>query len=77
MCAGLAAASVSAARAQEPDIMEIPQEKAKLAASLFGDDSGGSFARPAGRRTPQKQVLPFFFYTHHITRHVALRSKPC
>ncbi len=46
----------STARAQEPEVMEVSKDKARLAASLFGDGSSPSQARPAGRRTPQKQV---------------------
>ncbi len=44
-----------AARAQDPEPVEISKDKARLAASLFGDDSAPS--RPANRRTPQKQVF--------------------
>ncbi|KAK9907437.1 hypothetical protein WJX75_003646 [Coccomyxa subellipsoidea] len=51
---GAPAASVSAGRTQDADIPEISKDKARLAASLFGDDRAPS--RPASRRTPQKQA---------------------
>lgn len=45
---------MSAGRTQDADVPEISKDKARLAASLFGDDRAPS--RPASRRTPQKQV---------------------
>ncbi|CAL8463047.1 g2581 [Coccomyxa elongata] len=55
---GGATALASTARAQEPEVLEVSKDKARLAASLFGDGSSPSHARAAGRRTPQKQAAP-------------------
>ena len=53
LCAAAQSAPVAAQPAREPDLVEISQEKARLAASLFGGDT--SSAR-SSRRMPTKQV---------------------
>ena len=55
-CPG-AASGQSAGRAAEPAAQAVPQEKARLAASLFGNSSAAEPAR--ARRSPNKQVGHF------------------